>query len=577
MRCCRGWPMSMSDTASTPSHGLIVHRWSGEDHAFQGLPLVLLHGWGADSRSWRPLIAALQEQAVGSSIEAIDLPGFGDSPVCDATLPSLLSWLATALPPRCILVGWSLGGMLATMLAERWPERIAALVTIATNACYVVQPDWPHAMPAATFKAFYSAFSTDAMQCLKRFGALQAHGDHASRTVTKYLREWQRVPDEERQHAWLRSLDLLRELDLRPALKTLTLPVLHVFGAGDALVPVAVADQFSVDARRQVRVMEGCGHAPHISQPTGLAELIDTFLRDVLPTSGHTHGEQELVADDLLDKQSVARSFSRAAAQYDSVAHLQRRLGEQLLTRLPIAGEVDNDAEKGSEEGSERGVTAGTTRVLDLGCGTGYFLPRLQAAFPTAELFGGDLAQGMVAHARRQRAVSAAWLCADAEHLPFADGTFDLIFSNLVFQWCEDVPQLASELYRALSPQGRAVFTTLGPDTLAELRQAWATVDDAVHVNRFPDSGVVRRALISAGFNSVSVDATCEVVHYPVLAHLLRELKTLGANNINRGRPSTLTGRARIRALEAAYEVFRDAAGLPATWEVYFIVVGKDA
>lgn len=564
--------MSASDKGSVPGHRLAVHRWSCEETA-RDLPVVLLHGWGADSRSWQPLMEALRGQAVCSSTEAIDLPGFGESPACDGTLASLLNQLEAALPPRCILIGWSLGGMLATLVAERCPDRVAALVTIATNACYVAQPAWPHAMPAHTFEAFYAAFTADAAQCLKRFGALQAHGDSASRTVTKHLREWQRVPDEQQQGAWLSSLDLLRELDLRPTLKTLTLPALHVFGDQDALVPVAAADDFAVDAKwdakRHVRVMAGCGHAPHISRPKDVAELIDTFLLNVLPAPANVRNKQAAVHDDLLDKQSVARSFSRAAGQYDSVAHLQRRLGEQLLARLP------DPAKTGKGAGQD--VKPVVESVLDLGCGTGYFLPRLQATFPAAELLGGDLAQGMVAHARQQRAVSANWLCADAEHLPFADGALDLIFSNLVFQWCEDLPQLASELYRVLSPRGGAVFTTLGPGTLAELRQAWATVDDAVHVNRFPDSAVVRSALVNAGFDSVTLDTACEVVHYPVLAHLLRELKTLGANNINRGRPSALTGRARIRALEAAYEAFRQAEGLPAMWEVYFIVVGKGA
>ena len=575
--------MFSSDGVAAEDPGLTVQRFPCRGKACLDIPLVLLHGWGADSRTWQPLVDELSD---AFDIAAVDLPGFGASPpgvgrqtgtggqtealnrsttalhpaAVLERLSVTLECLMTALPERCVLVGWSLGGMLATLLAQRVPERVAGLITIATNACYVAQPEWPNAMPAETFDRFRAAFVDDAASCLKRFAALQAHGDDESRMVTRRLREWQQSPDGQQQVAWSESLDLLRALDLRAALQALEQPSLHLFGAGDALVPAAAAKGFAVSVRRQVevmgqvqvmsqvQVMKGCGHAPHISQPGRVAELIRTFLADValLPDEGRL---------ELLDKQSVARSFSRAAAQYDSAAHLQRRLGEQLLSRLP-----DSDSVR---------------RVVDLGCGTGYFLAALQKVFPAAQLLACDLAHGMVAHARQQRPVSAEWLCVDAERLPLADGSVDLIFSNLVFQWCEDLPRLAAELHRTLSPQGCAVFTTLGPGTLAELRQAWAVVDDAVHVNRFPAANAVQGELIKAGFDSVVLETVPEVVHYPVLSPLLRELKTLGANNINRGRPAALTGRARIRALEAAYEAFREPAGLPATWEVYFVVIRK--
>ena len=546
--------MSSPDSVVARGLGLTVSRFPCRGQARLDMPLVLLHGWAADRRTWQPLAEKLSESF---DVQTLDLPGFGDSPAeagesteAPDRLAATLERLAAALPERCVLVGWSLGGMLATLLAQRLSERIAGLITIASNACYVVRPDWPNAMPLDTFESFRAAFVDNAAACLKRFAVLQAHGDDESRVVTRQLREWQHLPDGSQQVAWLESLDLLRALDLRSALQVLEVPSLHLFGAGDALVPVAAASDFPTQGHRQVHIMEGCGHAPHISQPRRVAGLMEAFLADVTRLS-------EAGCSELLDKQSVARSFSRAAAQYDSAAHLQRRLGEQLSDYLPAPGDVK--------------------RVVDLGCGTGYFLPALQKMYPTAQLLACDLAWGMVAHARQQRSVAADWLCADAERLPFADESVDLIFSNLVFQWCEDLPRLAAELQRVVSPQGCAVFTTLGPGTLTELRQAWAAVDDAVHVNRFPSAGAVEGELVKAGFDHVVLETVPEVVHYPVLTPLLRELKTLGANNINRGRPATLTGRARIRALETAYEAFREPAGLPATWEVYFVRARKGA
>src|SRR5690625_2385334 len=386
--CCRGWPMSSPDSVVARGLGLTVSRFPCRGQARLDMPLVLLHGWAADRRTWQPLAEKLSESF---DVQTLDLPGFGDSPAeagesteAPDRLAATLERLAAALPERCVLVGWSLGGMLATLLAQRLSERIAGLITIASNACYVVRPDWPNAMPLDTFESFRAAFVDNAAACLKRFAVLQAHGDDESRVVTRQLREWQHLPDGPQQVAWSESLDLLRALDLRSALQVLEVPSLHLFGAGDALVPVAAASDFPTQGHRQVHIMEGCGHAPHISQPRRVAGLMEAFLADVtrLPEAGRS---------ELLDKQSVARSFSRAAAQYDSAAHLQRRLGEQLSDYLPAPGDVK--------------------RVVDLGCGTGYFLPALQKMYPTAQLLACDLAWGMVAHARQQRSVAADWLC----------------------------------------------------------------------------------------------------------------------------------------------------------------------
>lgn len=534
--------MSWPDPVPEGQGGLAVRRFPCTGTPALDFPLVLIHGWAADSRYWQPLV---DELCPRYDVQTVDLPGFGDSAAGNWELESVLVALAATLPERCVLVGWSLGGMLAVLLAHRRPKCVVGLVTIATNACYVARPSWPNAMPEDTFDAFGSAFADDPSLCLRRFAGLQAHGDSEARAMSRLLREWQRIPDERQVANWSDSLGLLKALDLRRALQSLEQPSLHLFGAGDALVPATAADGFPVGAPCSVRMLDDCGHVPQLSHPELTAGLIDDFLCESSLARSVAR----------LDKEAVARSFSRAAAKYDSAAHLQRRIGDRLLERLPASGE--------------------TGRVLDLGCGTGYFLPALKEAFSTAEVLGCDLAQGMVARARQHCGVKAHWLCADAEQLPLADGSVDLVFSSLVFQWCENWPQLARELHRVLSPQGCAVFSTLGPRTLDELRQSWAAVDSAIHVNRFPGPEVVSEALVQAGFGPVALDVVHEVVHYPALAPLLRELKTLGAHNVNRGRPSGLTGRSRIRALEVAYESFREADGLPATWEVYYVVVSK--
>lgn len=255
------------------------------------------------------------------------------------------------------------------------------------------------------------------------------------------------------------------------------------------------------------------------------------------------------------DKKRVADSFSRAACSYDSVAELQRDVGHELLKRLP-----DSDPQV----------------VMDLGSGTGYFTPLIKQRYPQAFMLSLDLAEGMLNYSRDKRPVeNTAWLCGDAEALPLADNTVDLIFTSLAIQWCEQTDKLFAEIARVLKPGGQFVFSTLGPDTLHELRTAWAQVDDQVHVNRFIDWRDLQTDLPEM-LHVDSLETEYRVCRYARIRDLTNELKGIGAHNMNAGQPSGLTGRARIKAFSEAYETQRHAEGyLPATYHVYYGVFSK--
>ncbi|MEE8058377.1 MAG: malonyl-ACP O-methyltransferase BioC [Pseudomonadales bacterium] len=264
----------------------------------------------------------------------------------------------------------------------------------------------------------------------------------------------------------------------------------------------------------------------------------------------------------MLDKQLIAKSFSRAATTYDSVADLQRRVGQQLLTYLPTMP-ADNIVDN----------------VVDLGCGTGFFSSTLQTVFSDSQLIGLDLAEGMVAFASN-RSEYGSWLCGDAENLPLAENSIGIIFSSLAIQWCEDSDALFSEVFRVLKPGGSFVFSTLGPATLHELRNAWCSVDNYIHVNRFVEQSVLVESIIRAGFSAENVRGRLTedyiTLEYDALKHLTRELKSLGAHNINNGRPVGLTGKHRVRAFKDAYEQQRNEQGmLPATYQVWYGVLEK--
>jgi malonyl-CoA O-methyltransferase len=145
-----------------------------------------------------------------------------------------------------------------------------------------------------------------------------------------------------------------------------------------------------------------------------------------------------------------------------------------------------------------------------------------------------------------------------------------MLFSNLTLQWCGDLQQTFAEFRRVLKPGGLLLFTTLGPDTLKELRESWRQVDGAVHVNEFIDMHDIGDALVQTKFGDPVMDMEYLTLTYTDSLDLMRDLKVLGAHNVNPGRSSGLTGKGRIKAVQAAYEQFRNDGVLPATYEVIY-------
>lgn len=528
-------------SAITPMAAPRAERRPLATHHFPALgtgeadPIVLLHGWGAHSESWQPLIAGLRELG---EVLMVDLPGFGASPELENfNLQALLQQLEDSLPARATLMGWSLGGMLAVALAERCPGRVGRVVTLASNLSFVAQDSWPEAMAERVYREFRSGFEADPQATLRRFVGLMARGDEDERALLKQLRAELTLPEVFNSN-WRDSLALLGGLDNRGAFARLKQPGLHIFASDDALVPLAAAGGLPpINPRQRIEVISGAGHALHWSQPQKVLAHLGRFLR---ATAGQ------------LDKRRVASSFSRAAASYDSVARLQRAVSEQLLNFLPAP------------------VNRPDFRLLDLGCGTGFVTEQLARRQSPAQVVGLDLAEGMLQFARRERSGAASWLCADAEALPLASDSVDLVYSSLSIQWCEQLPQLFRELSRVLKPGGELLFSTLGPRTLWELKAAWQQVDGFVHVNRFQPQVGVESALQKAGFGQLQWQREERVLRYRELSELTRELKALGAHNVNRGQPEGLTGRRKILALKNAYESYRSEGLLPASYEVYY-------
>ena len=260
------------------------------------------------------------------------------------------------------------------------------------------------------------------------------------------------------------------------------------------------------------------------------------------------------MSDDIyaLEPGRVRRAFDRAAGTYDSAAVLHAKVREELLQRLQL-------------------VTLVPQVVLDAGAGTGHASRALKRLYPKAQVVALDSSLQMLKVAAKQQ----SWLrpferiCADAELLPLRDGSVDLILSNLMLQWCNPDAVFA-EFRRVLKPSGLLSFSSLGPDTLRELRSAWGQIDAHSHVNQFIDMHDLGDALVRSGFAAPVLDVERFTLQYLDVRKVAADLKATGAHNSTAGRARGLTSPRKFAAMQAAYEQFRQDGRLPATYEVVF-------
>ncbi len=265
--------------------------------------------------------------------------------------------------------------------------------------------------------------------------------------------------------------------------------------------------------------------------------------------------------DFQLDPRLVRRRAGHAAAGYATVDALAREVSRRMAERLEY-------------------IRVEPRRILDLGCGPGADLPTLGERYPGIQRVAVDAAPAMLAEARGERGLlkrlmrlgkpaDPDFVCADASALPLARGSISLAWSNLMLNWLHDPLPALKELNRVLEVGGLLMFSTLGPDTLKELRSALPPSSHE-HVHRFIDMHDLGDALVGAGFSDPVMDMEMITVTYTRLEDLFRDLRASGCNNAATGRPRGLTGKSHWQHLRAAYEALRRDGRLPASVEVVY-------
>jgi malonyl-CoA O-methyltransferase len=254
-----------------------------------------------------------------------------------------------------------------------------------------------------------------------------------------------------------------------------------------------------------------------------------------------------------LNRVKIAKSFGLASQSYDVSSRLQRYTGKNLMSLLPNRSDLT---------------------IVDLGSGTGFFTDILASKFN--HTIGVDISAKMLSFAQENRSKDICWLEADAYHLPLKADSIDVIYSNLVIQWCDPLDVLIKEVLRVLKPGGLFIFSTLLDGTLHELKSSWAQVDDDKHVIDFKTEGELKTIFSHRSCKLLEQKNQDLVLEYENVIHLARELKGLGANHVPKEKGKGLAGKDKWQRMTHSYQDFQEPSGIyPATYKVYSGIIVK--
>jgi malonyl-CoA O-methyltransferase len=263
------------------------------------------------------------------------------------------------------------------------------------------------------------------------------------------------------------------------------------------------------------------------------------------------------------NKTRIAQQFSRAANTYNSAADVQLDIAFDALANLP------SHYQSG----------------LDIGCGTGRISQQLAARCDN--LIAMDLAFGMLTYAKQHNLVgdpSISWLQGDADYLPLADHSVDMVFSSMVLQWSDNQQKVMSEIARVMTADSQAMLAIMCDGSFEQLNDSWQFIDSQRHVNNFASAQTWYDAAISQGLQ-VTMQQKQYVTWHHGIRPLLSSIKSIGANVLLTNQESTefsqsksknVFNRHTLQQLETYYQQkYAENMQLPLTYQVCFLQCSK--
>jgi pimeloyl-[acyl-carrier protein] methyl ester esterase len=247
----------------------------------QGPELLLLHGWGLHGGVWDTLMPRLTPHL---RVTRIDLPGHGRSR--SAPMPHSLTELTlqtmAAVPPGAVVLGWSLGGLVALEAALRMPQRMRGLILANTTPRFIASEEWPHAMPPEQLREFADGLAQDHQETLRRFLSLQVRGDESARASLRELRDALFAHGEPDTASLATALEILKDSDLRLKLQDVSIPTLVLAGGYDRLTPAAASEYLARHIpEARLEVFAKSAHAPFISHADEFVSAVLDFMREL--------------------------------------------------------------------------------------------------------------------------------------------------------------------------------------------------------------------------------------------------------------------------------------------------------
>ncbi len=247
-----------------------------------GLPVVLIHGWGLNSGVWQPCVDLLRNNY---QVITVDIPGFGinaDVVLTPYTLENIAKHIQAVVGKPAVYIGWSLGGLIATQIALSFPKAVKALVTVASSPCFVEQDNWP-GIQQEVLTLFHRQLEQNTQKTIDNFLKIQAMGSPHIRHDIKLIRDLVMQYPLPSKQTLDQSLQFLEQVDQRASLADIEVPFLRLYGKLDGLVPKAVMPLVQhLASKSEQHVFTKASHAPFISDLDDFVAVLSQWIEQAM-------------------------------------------------------------------------------------------------------------------------------------------------------------------------------------------------------------------------------------------------------------------------------------------------------